>query len=182
MSTNVHPDAYTDWLIMLYQVLAKVRKEGLMSIEADVEQPDRERSVFATMPQIMTAPYFEFATDILRLAIGGNLNAAEVQVYVDHAIAGYVEAGVADPHLLKTIWLTLWASMCGYAPQVAIEFGRQAIPVAHKPDFATLEKKCKEARDQQRAREQQAEKPPTLDEAIDRFIASIGGQVDTREE
>ena len=182
MSANVHPDAYTDWLIMLYQVLAKVRSEGLMSIEADVEQPDRERSVFATMPQIMTVPYFEFATDVLRLMIGGNLNTAELQVYVDHAIAGYVEAGVADPHLLKTIWLTLWASMCGYAPQVAIEFGRQAIPVAHKPSFATLENKYREVRDQRRERERLAQKPPTLDEAIDRFVASIGGQVDTREE
>ena len=108
--------------------------------------------------------------------------ASTLQVYVDHGIAGYVEAGVADPHLLKTIWLTLWASMCGYAPQVAIEFGRQAIPVAHKPEFATLEKKWNEARDQQREREQQAQKPLTLDEAIDQFVASIGGKVDTRED
>lgn len=31
---------YMDVLCMLYEILAKVRKEGLMSIEGDIENPD----------------------------------------------------------------------------------------------------------------------------------------------
>jgi chemotaxis protein MotA len=31
---------YVDLLCMLYEILAKVRKEGLMSIEGDIENPE----------------------------------------------------------------------------------------------------------------------------------------------
>ena len=61
----------------------------------------------------------KFATDVLRLAISVNLNAAKVTVYVEHASAGHADEGLANIHLLKTIWLTLWASMSGYAPHHA---------------------------------------------------------------
>lgn len=176
MNPKPHPDSYTDWLVMLFLVLAKVRREGLMSIESDVDDPESERSIFMTMPQILPQPYLEFATDTLRMMVAGNLNAAEMDVYAEHAISGYVEAEMADRALLKTIWLTIWASMSGYAPQVAIQFGRQAIPVAHKPGFFVLEEKIKEAKGQQQERSQKDAQPLTLDEAIDRFVASIGGQ------
>jgi flagellar motor component MotA len=75
---------------------------------------------------VLEPTYLEFATDYLRMVVSGNLNASELQVYADHAIAGFVEAG-ADARLLKTISLTLWASCSGYSPPSTCEFGRQAI-------------------------------------------------------
>ncbi len=182
MSATPSPDAYTDWLVMLFLVLAKVRREGLMAIESDVDSPETEGSIFGSMPQTSQQPYLEFATDVLRLMVGGNLNAGEMQVYADHAIAGYVESGVADTCLLKTIWLTLWASMNGYAPQVAIQFGRQAIPVPYKPSFFALEEKIKEAKRLQQERIEDDKKPVTLDEAIERFVESIGGKINASAE
>ncbi len=69
----------------------------------------------------------------------GNMNAEDLSVYAEHAIAGHAVAGGADMQLLKTIWLTLWASLSGFAPHHAVEFGRQAVPVAIKPTYAELE-------------------------------------------
>ncbi|NBY53643.1 MAG: flagellar motor stator protein MotA, partial [Betaproteobacteria bacterium] len=36
-------EVYVDVLAMLFEVLAKVRKEGLMSIESDVEEPEKSQ-------------------------------------------------------------------------------------------------------------------------------------------
>ncbi len=118
-----------------------------MSLESDVDDPLGERSMFRDFPQTLEEPYLEFASDLLRLAVGGNVNAAEVAVYVEHAIAGHIEEGQVNIHLLKTIWLTLWASMSGYSPPESVEFGRQAIPVREKPKCLELEAKCHSLRD-----------------------------------
>jgi chemotaxis protein MotA len=43
---------YVDVLAMLYEILAKVRKEGLMSIEADVENPEAS-PIFSKYPKFL---------------------------------------------------------------------------------------------------------------------------------
>jgi len=141
--TYEYPTPYMAWLVCLYFVLSKARREGLMALEGDVDEPHGEQSLFRDFPQTLQEPYLEFATDLLRLAVSGHLNAEEVAVYVAHAIAGHAEEGQANLHLLKTIWLTLWASLSGYSPQSAVEFGRQAIPVRVKPTHTALETECR---------------------------------------
>ena len=173
-------DTHRAWLACLYTIAAKIRREGLMSIECDVETPEHAESVFQRFPQVLARPYLEFATDVLRLMVGGNLNAEDMKVYADHYIAGLMAKGgvfssSVDESVLRTIWLTLWALMSGYAPQVACEFGRQAIPVKLKPTFAELEDLLKKTRS---ASLQQGKpfREGGLDEAADRFVASLGGQ------
>jgi flagellar motor component MotA len=171
MTIPIHDDAdYIEWLKALFFLMAKVRREGLMSVECDIENPENENSIFSAFPKTLSQPYLDFATDILRMMVSGNLDSEEMRVYGDHATAGHVEAGEANAYLLKTIWLTLWASMCGYAPQLAIEFGRQAIPVRCKPRFAELEDAIKAAKQNSPL---QRGKPETLDQAVDRFMASL---------
>lgn len=172
MNATATSNRYTDWLTVLFLVLAKVRREGLMSIESDVDNPEGDRSIFASLPQTLEQPYLEFTTDILRMMVSGNLNSVEMEVLANHAIGGYTKAGAADPDLLQTIWLTLWSSLCGYAPQVAVEFGRHAVPLPHKPSFSALQEQVKEAKRLQFDRAQTDK--ITLDEAIDRFVASLG--------
>lgn len=169
----VSGEQYVAWLVALYEVLAKVRREGLMAIEADAEAPQAADSVFARHPLTMQCPYLDFAADLLRLMVGGNLDAGDVEVYAEHAIRGFA-AGGADAALLQCIWLTLWASLRGYAPQVAVEFGRQAIPVAQKPGFLDLENAIWAAR---RAPDTAAEGRPREDMGarIARFVASLDG-------
>ena len=74
---------YVDLLAMLFEVLAKVRKEGLMSIENDVENP-HESPIFGKYPAIAHDHHvMEFITDYLRMMVGGNLNALEIENLMD---------------------------------------------------------------------------------------------------
>lgn len=176
-ATFTYPNLHVAWLACLFCLLRKVHREGLMSIEADVQFPENLGSIFQRFPQAQSQPYLSFAADILRLMVGGNLNTNDCSVYAEHYIAGLLatDEGVTseiDETLLRTIWLTLWAAMQGYPPQVAIEFGRQGIPTKDKPSFTELEDLHREiprAEDFRNSRE-----PDGLDETIDRFLESIG--------
>ena len=207
---------YVDLLAMLFEVLAKVRKEGLMSIENDVENP-HESPIFGKYPAISDDHHvMEFITDYLRMMVGGNLNALEIENLMDIEIEthhhevmvpGHVVSQIADglpafgivvavmgvvnvmgsvgepPAVLgkmiggalvgtfigillaygiaapiasllaqkaeegskiyQVIKVVLLASMSGYAPQVAVEFGRKVLFSGDRPTFIELEEELK---------------------------------------
>jgi len=171
--TYEYPTPYMAWLVCLFFVLSKARREGLMSLEGDVDDPQGDRSMFRDFPQTLEEPYLEFATDLLRLAVSGNLNAPEVSVYVEHAIAGHAEEGQVNIHLLKTIWLTLWASMSRYAPASSLEFGRQAIPVRNKPKHAALQAEFRCLRDRGYDGTGWRRVEANMEAAVERFMSSL---------
>ncbi|HEX8981033.1 MAG TPA: flagellar motor stator protein MotA [Parasulfuritortus sp.] len=77
---------YMNLLGLMFELLAKVRKEGLMSLENDVEEPDKS-AIFGKYPDIMADHHVvEFITDYLRLMVGGNLNALEIENLMDNEI------------------------------------------------------------------------------------------------
>ncbi len=207
---------YVDLLAMLFEVLAKVRKEGLMSIENDVENP-HESPIFGKYPVLAADHHvMEFITDYLRMMVGGNLNAIEIENLMDVEIEthhhetevpGHIMAKVADatpafgivvavmgvvnvmgsvgepPAVLgkmiggalvgtflgilisygfispiatlleqkaqegskiyQVVKVVLLASMSGYAPQVAVEFGRKVLFSKDRPTFVELEEELK---------------------------------------
>ena len=207
---------YVDLLAMLFEILAKVRKEGLMSIESDVENPEAS-PVFSKYPALAGDHHvMEFITDYLRMMVGGNLNALEIENLMDVEIEthhhevmvpGHVMAKMADavpafgivvavmgvvnvmgsvgepPAVLgkmiggalvgtflgilisygfvapiatlleqkaeegskiyQVIKVVLLASMSGYAPQVAVEFGRKVLVSGMRPTFLELEEELK---------------------------------------
>ena len=64
---------YLDTLKMMYQFLNKVRKEGLLSVEMDVENP-KESSIFKNYPEFLSDHHAkEFVCDTLRMAITGGV-------------------------------------------------------------------------------------------------------------
>jgi chemotaxis protein MotA len=207
---------YVDVLALLFELLAKVRKEGLMSIENDVENPDSS-PIFSKYPNILRDHHVtEFMTDYLRMMVGGNLNTLEIENLMEqeleahhheaegpaHAVAKSADAlpafgivvavmgvvnvmgsvGEPPPVLGKMIGgalvgtflgillsygfvspvasllelkakessrvygvvkAVLLASMSGYAPQVAVEFGRKNLPSDARPTFIELEEELK---------------------------------------
>ena len=207
---------YVDLLAMLFEVLAKVRKEGLMSIENDVENP-HQSPIFGKYPAISDDHHvMEFITDYLRMMVGGNLNALEIENLMDIEIEthhhevmvpGHVVSQIADglpafgivvavmgvvnvmgsvgepPAVLgkmiggalvgtfigillaygiaapiasllgqkaeegskiyQVVKVVLLASMSGYAPQVAVEFGRKVLFSGDRPTFIELEEELK---------------------------------------
>lgn len=146
-------NAHIAWLACLGCLLHRVRCEGLMSIEWLIETPREEGNLLGHFPQALEEPYLSFATDLLRMMVGGNLEPDDMQVYAEHAMTSLMAVDVSvsvapiDQSLLETIWLTLLAGIKGYPPQVAVEFGRQAIPVRAKPTHGELEGVFREIRD-----------------------------------
>jgi chemotaxis protein MotA len=207
---------YMALLALMYDILQKARKEGLMSIEKDVEEP-HSSPLFQKYPAVGNDHHVtEFVTDYLRMMVSGNLNAHEIESLMDseiethhqeeHAavaaiqrmagalpafgivaavlgvvntmgsvgqppavlggmigsalvgtflgiflaygfaepLAGLLEQKVEDAGKeLQCIKTTLLASMQGYAPQVAIEFGRKVLYSGDRPSFTELESHVK---------------------------------------
>jgi chemotaxis protein MotA len=64
---------YLSTLKMMYQFLNKVRKEGLLSVEMDVEKP-KESTIFKNYPEFLGDHHAcEFVCDTLRMAITGGV-------------------------------------------------------------------------------------------------------------
>ncbi|MEW6562991.1 MAG: flagellar motor stator protein MotA [Pseudomonadota bacterium] len=212
-------EMYMELMALLYELLGKIRKEGLMSIEGDVENPE-ESPVFSKYPTILADHHIvEFMTDYLRIMVSGNLNAIEIENLMDveiethhheallpaHVIAklgdglpafgivaavmGVVhtmesvgappsELGMLIAHALvgaflgillaygfvgplsglleqkaeeagkmfQTVKVTLLANLNGYAPAMAVEFGRKVLYSTERPGFAELEEHVKQKR------------------------------------
>lgn len=208
---------YMELFALLYEILAKIRKEGLMSIEADVENPDSS-PLFSKYPMVHGDHHVvEFMADYLRIMVGGNLNAFEVENLMDNEIETHhhegaapasalgklgdgmpafgivacvmgvvhtmesvglppAELGILIAHALvgtflgillaygfisplsslceqklnestkvyQTIKVTLLASLNGYAPTVAVEFGRKVLFSTERPSFLELEAHVKQ--------------------------------------
>jgi chemotaxis protein MotA len=203
---------YLDLMALQYDILQKARKEGLMSIEKDVEEPTNS-TVFGKYTAIANDHHvMEFMTDYLRMMVSGNLNAHEIESLMDceiethhhesHAavsaiarlagalpafgivaavlgvvntmgsvgqppavLGGMIGSALVGTFLgillayafveplaglleqkndestkeLQCIKTTLLASMQGYAPQVAVEFGRKVLYSTERPSFSELE-------------------------------------------
>ena len=203
---------YMELMALLYDILQKARKEGLMAIEKDVEEP-HDSELFKKYPAVGTDHHVvEFITDYLRMMVSGNLNAHEIESLMDNeidthhheahaavaalqrvagglpafgivaAVLGVVNtmgsvgqppavlggmigsalvgtflgillayafaeplAGVLEQKVdeggkeLQCIKTTLLASMQGYNPSTAIEFGRKVLYSTERPTFVELE-------------------------------------------
>jgi len=72
-SSKFTKDRYLSTLKMMYQFLNKVRKEGLLSVEMDVEKPE-ESSIFKNYPDFLKDHHsLYFVCDTLRMAITGGV-------------------------------------------------------------------------------------------------------------
>jgi chemotaxis protein MotA len=84
---NKHTKArYMQLMAMLYDILQKARKEGLMAIEKDVDAP-HESEIFKKYPTVGSDHHvIEFMTDYLRMMVSGNLNSHEIEALMDSEI------------------------------------------------------------------------------------------------
>lgn len=212
-------ETYMELMALMYELLGKVRKEGMMSIEGDVENPE-ESPIFSKYPKILSDHHLvEFITDYLRIMVSGNLNAMEIENLMDvelethhhealvpaHVIAklgdgmpafGIVAAVMGVVHTMESVGIppaelgiliahalvgtflgillaygfvgplsglleqkadeegkifqaakvVLLASLNGYAPAMAVEFGRKVLNSTERPGFAELEEHVKQKR------------------------------------
>jgi len=79
-------DDYVSLLKLLYDILMKIRKEGMMAIETDLEAPDKS-ALFQKYPVILADRHMiEFITDSLRLIVGGNLDPHELESLLEYEL------------------------------------------------------------------------------------------------
>lgn len=77
---------YMELMALLYVLLAKARKEGTLTLEADIDDPEKS-PIFTQYPKILADKHMvEFLTDYLRLMVGGNMNAFEIESLMDEEI------------------------------------------------------------------------------------------------
>lgn len=94
---------YMELMALLFEILTKVRKEGLMSIERDVETPG-ESPLFAKYPRIAKDHHLiEFITDYLRLMVSGNLNPMEIENLMDNEIETHHHEGEMPAHAIQRV-------------------------------------------------------------------------------
>ena len=211
--------AYMELLSLMYELFTKARKEGLMALEAHVEEPENS-DLFNKYPKILKDhSSLEFITDYLRLIVGGNMNAMELENLMDaeldnhhhtadapgnaivnmgdalpgfgivaavlgviitmgsiggspaelglHIAAALVgtflgillaygfvgpmgnslkEIAADEGKYLLCIKMCILATLNGYSPQVAVEFGRKVIDHSERPGFVELEDYIKQPR------------------------------------
>lgn len=78
---------YLDLLSLMYDMLQKSRKEGMMSIEADIDEP-HESPLFTKYPTILADHHIiDFICDYFRLMVGGNMNPFELENLMDMELA-----------------------------------------------------------------------------------------------
>ncbi|MDQ8031404.1 flagellar motor stator protein MotA [Bordetella genomosp. 1] len=212
-------DLYMELMALLYVLLNKARREGLMAVESHIEDP-QSSPIFNEYPRIMKdANLMEFITDYLRIMISGNMSSFEIETLMDEeietfrherevpthalqsmadglpafgivaAVLGVIKAlaavdqppailgdliskamvgtflgillayGFVGPFasrverqaaeavkVLECIKVTLLASMNGYPPQLAVEFGRKVLFSAVRPSFGELEEHVRQAK------------------------------------
>lgn len=210
---------YMDLMTLLFELLSKVRKEGLMSIEGDIDYPE-ESPIFSKYPNVLANHHvIEFMTDYLRLMVSGNMDAFQIENLMDNeidthhaegeipvhsiaklgdampafgivaAVMGVVhtmgsvglppaELGLLIAHalvgtflgillaygfvgplatlleqklhesskMLQCVKVTLLASLNGYAPALAVEFGRKVLFSTERPSFIELEEHIKQSK------------------------------------
>lgn len=70
---------YIDLLALLYDIFGLIRKQGLLAVEAHLEDP-QSSTLFTAYPRLMKEHHLiEFTTDCLRLMVGGNMNPHELE-------------------------------------------------------------------------------------------------------
>lgn len=210
---------YLALMALLYDILSKVRKEGMMAIENDIEEPEKS-ALFQKHPTIAGDHHLvEFICDYLRMMVSGNMNPLEIENLMDQEIDTHHHEGMVPSTALQTmadglpafgivaavlgvvktmasvgkppaelgaliasalvgtflgvllsygfvgpiakllearcdestkelqcVKATLLASLQGYAPVVAVEFGRKVLYSTERPSFIELEKHVKQKR------------------------------------
>ena len=75
--------SYMELLGLLYDLFTKARKEGLMALEGDIDEPENS-PIFQKYPKILKNHHIvEFIADYLRLMVGGNMNPFEIESLMD---------------------------------------------------------------------------------------------------
>jgi chemotaxis protein MotA len=103
MGQSTSQKLYLDLLGLLFDIFNKARREGMMSIEADIEAP-AESGVFTRYPSLLkNARIVEFLTDNLRIMTTSNLAPHEIEAMIDTEIETQMHELTEPSHAITRI-------------------------------------------------------------------------------
>ena len=94
---------YLDILSLMYEILSSARKNGLMSLESHVEEPDKS-ALFSKYPKIVKDHHLlEFITDCLRMIVSGNMSPHELEPLLEAELETHHHEAEAPAHALSKV-------------------------------------------------------------------------------
>ena len=94
---------YRTLLKLLHDVLQKIRKEGLLGIENDIERP-RDSKLFQKYPNMLADHHLmEFITDCLRLIAGGNMDPHELESLLEYELETHHRDAHEPAHAVQKV-------------------------------------------------------------------------------
>ena len=94
---------YVDIFKLLYDILVKARKEGMLAIESHIDDPHAS-SLFTQYPRILADHHMtEFMTDCLRLMIGGNLDPHELESLLETELETHHHEASEPAHAMQKV-------------------------------------------------------------------------------
>ncbi|MFZ1179937.1 MAG: flagellar motor stator protein MotA [Herbaspirillum sp.] len=94
---------YMELMSLLFELLTKSRKEGLMSIEGDIEGPETS-PIFSKYPSVLADHHLiEFLTDYLRMMVSGNTDPLQIENLMDNEIETHHHEGEVPVHAIAKL-------------------------------------------------------------------------------
>jgi len=134
---------YADLLKLIYDILMKLRKDGVLALEADIEKP-HESKLFATYPRILADHHMvEFITDCLRLIAGGSMEAHELESLLEYELETHHKEAAEPAHAVQKVadalpGFGIVAAVLGIVNTMAAIDGADTATIGHKVGAALV--------------------------------------------
>ena len=94
---------YVESLKMLFDVFSKARKEGMIAIEADIEEPEKS-PIFSKYPQFLNDHHVSaFVCDTMRMAVTGGVKAFDVDQMMELDLEVHHHTSMAPTQALSSM-------------------------------------------------------------------------------
>ena len=136
-------DDYVMLLKLLYDILVKIRRDGLMAIEPDLEAPEKSE-LFKKYPRILADHHMiEFITDCLRLMVGGNLDPQELESLLEYELETHHKEAHEPSHAVQKVadalpGFGIVAAVLGIVNTMAAIEGADTATIGHKVGAALV--------------------------------------------
>src|SRR5689334_22620571 len=134
---------YVALLKLVYDILMKIRKEGVMAIEADLEKPEAS-PIFKKYPVVLADQQMTtFITDCLRLIVGGNLDPHELESLLEYELETHHKEVHEPAHAVQKVadalpGFGIVAAVLGIVNTMSALEGADTATIGHKVGAALV--------------------------------------------
>jgi chemotaxis protein MotA len=134
---------YVTLLKLVYDILMKIRKDGVMAIEADLEKPEGS-PIFKKYPQVLADHHMVvFITDCLRLIVGGNMDPHELESLLEYELETHHKEAHEPAHAVQKVadalpGFGIVAAVLGIVNTMSALEGADTATIGHKVGAALV--------------------------------------------